>query len=199
MNALLKGLVEEPAGGDPGDHGASGDSPLSDPPKVQIQRLRYEHRAMAKLISANPTISQGQLAEIFGYSESWISTIICSDVFQSILSEEMEKSPFGAEWRATSKLQVEGILQRSLEILRHKLDKAPDQVPDQLALQTARMAAGALDMGAQKRVSVSETHIHLENLAGNLVGLLHREKGRVLEHNSEPASLPAGGHGAEVI
>ena len=149
---------------------------------------------MARLIAENPCISQGQLAEIFGYSESWISTIICSDVFQSILSEEMEKSPFGAEFRATAKLQVEGILARSLEILRHKLSKSPDLIPDQLAIQTARMAAGALDMGQQKRVSVQETHIHLENLAGNLVGLLHREKGRVLEHEA-PAGVPPGEHG----
>ncbi len=194
MNALLKGLAPEPAGVPPGGILAPGDSPLAPSPKPQIQKLRYEHRAMARLIAENPCVSQGELAAIFGYSESWISTIICSDVFQSILSEEMEKSPFGAEWRASAKTQVEGILLRSMEILRHKLSKEPDQIPDQLAIQAARMAAGALDMGAPKRVSVHETHVHLDNLAGNLVKLLHREKSRVLEH--EPTGLPAGEHGA---
>jgi hypothetical protein len=188
VNALLAGLVPGTAGAltGPEDPGAlTGDSVLAAPAKPTIGKLRYEHRAMARLLAANPLLDQGDLAEIFDYSPSWISTILCSDMFQSLLAEEMEKSEFGSEFRGNAKLQLAGLLERSMEVLRKKLDKAPEQIPDQLALQTARMAAGALDMGP-KRASIHETHIHLETLGENLVSLLRRKKEEAY-HEAPPA------------
>ncbi len=137
--------------------------------------MRYEHRAMAQLIAADPTISQNQLAEVFGYSASWISVIMSTGAFQQILAEEMEKSPIPAEARMERRLKVEGLLDRSVDILLEKLGKKPEDVPDQLALQTMKVAGGLLEMG-KKPAPAAEVHVHLEQLGENLVGLLRRRK-----------------------
>lgn len=54
--------------------------------EVKIQKVRYTHDAMIDIILANPSIKQRELAEMFGYTEAWVSTVICSDSFQARLS-----------------------------------------------------------------------------------------------------------------
>lgn len=49
----------------------------------EIQKVRYTHEAIAEFLIANPTASQGECADFFGYTESWMSTIIHSDAFQA--------------------------------------------------------------------------------------------------------------------
>ncbi len=200
MNPLLQALVDGPqpsgAAGYPIQSPAPvpNHSPLAVPAKPPIQKLRYEHRAMAKMIAAKPTISQNELAAIFEYSPSWISTIIASDAFQAILFEEMEKSDFPAAARVQAKLQIEGILSRSMEILRAKLDKPADQVPDQLAIQTFKSAATSLGMGVRDvKINVNETHNHLNELGENLVGLLRRRKAEAIDGEILPHPEPTNG------
>lgn len=171
---LLQALIEAPAGVPAAPGGIVGASPL-DRPAPPVQKLSYSHLAMAKVIAANPAISQNELAALFGYSASWISRIMCSDAFQAILAEEMKDMPFTAEMRTQTRLQVEALLQRSLEILAHKLDKTPDDIPDQLALQTAKVASSVLS-DRDPRPPATEVHVHLEKLGENLVGLLRRRK-----------------------
>lgn len=171
MNATLQALVE----GKP-----PGASPLAPPPnpKQAVQKLNYSHEAMVNLIIANPAISGNELAEIFGYSASWISTIITSDLFQAKL-EERRAEFVDPELRLSIKTQMNGLLHRSLEILQHKLSKKPDEVPDQLALQTAKIMGQNLGHGNEVKVSIEQTNTHLHELGDNLVGLLRRRKAEV--------------------
>jgi DNA-binding Lrp family transcriptional regulator len=185
MNPLLQALVAGP-------RAMPGDSPLASKP-APIQKLRYSHEAMIDLLLSEPWISQNELADRFGMSPSWISTIICSDLFQSALAKRRELL-VDPEVRASMKLQLEGVFARSMEVLRHKLDKRPDEIPDQLAVQVAKMAGQSLGYGTKEtRVSVQETHIHLEELGNNLVGLLRRRKqesvdGQVISSEAQPAA-----------
>jgi hypothetical protein len=65
------------------------------------------------------------------------------------------------------------------------MDKPADEVPDQLAVQVAKMAGTSLGFGVKEtKVSVSETHLHLTELGNNLVGLLRQRKAE--------AGVPAG-------
>lgn len=50
-------------------------------------KLKYTHEAMIDLILAEPTVSNKELAEIFEYSDAWISHIRSSDSFQSRIAE----------------------------------------------------------------------------------------------------------------
>jgi len=175
-------------------------SPLAPRPQP-IQKLRYSHEAMIDIIIGDPWISQNELADRFGMSASWISTIICSDIFQSRLAQRRDEL-VDPELRSNLKTQFEGLLSRSMEILRHKLDQHPDKVPDQLAVQVAKISGQSLGMGVREaRTSVQETHIHLEELGNNLVSLLRRRRsevvdGQVYEGQSE-TGLPPGSNGSQ--
>lgn len=54
--------------------------------KTQLQKVHFTHDAMIDAILANPTIRQRELADLFGFTESWISTVLCSDAFQARLA-----------------------------------------------------------------------------------------------------------------
>lgn len=172
MNPLLKSLVD----GTP-TLGLPSESANAPPARVQLTKLRYSHEAMLDILIAEPWISQNELAERFGMSASWISTIINSDLFQSRLAERREQI-VDPEVRSSIKTQFQGLLGRSMEVLRHKLDRPPDAISDQLALQTAKVAAQSLGMGVRetKIINHNEVHAHLEDLGANLVGLLRRRK-----------------------
>lgn len=153
-----------------------GASALAAPPRPAIQKLRYTHEAMVEQIIANPWISQNELGELFGFSASWVSTVIASDLFQSKLAERRDQL-IDPELRASIKTQFSGLLARSMEILRAKLDRPPAEVPDQLALQTAKIMSQNLGHGVEtKPQTVVEVHNHLEALGENLVGLLRRRR-----------------------
>jgi len=181
VNPLLARLVA----GTPSSETA-GPSPLAPAAKPPIQKLRYTHEALLDILIVEPWISQNELAARFGMSASWISTIICSDLFQSRLAARREQL-VDPEVRFSIKTQMEGLLARSMEVLRHKLNADPDQVPDRLAVQVATMAGKNLGMQAPPSVSVQETHVHLEELGQNLVGLLRRRRSETydVETNSE--------------
>jgi len=142
-----------------------------------VVKIRYTHDAMIDQILANPCISQNQLAIHFGYTAGWVSQIISSDAFQSRLAER-SKEIVDPILQVSVKAQFEGLISRSLEILRHKLDKPPDQIPDNLALRSADLAAKALGYGA--RVEQTNVQInmgdHLDKLGENLTRLLERKK-----------------------
>lgn len=171
MNPLLQALVDgKPAEALPAE------SPLAPRPQP-IQKLRYNHQAMVDLLVTDPTLSQNELADIFDRSPSWISTIICSDLFQDMLAKRRTEI-LGPEMLQSFKNQHEGLLNRSMAVLRAKLNKKPEEIPDQLALQVMKVAGQNLGLANQgeTRVSIQETHVHLEELGSNLVGLLRRRR-----------------------
>src|SRR2546421_725388 len=67
------------------------DELMTQPPVAEagplVRGLRYTHEAMVDMLIAEPWISQNELAARFGFSPSWISTVICSDAFQAKLAE----------------------------------------------------------------------------------------------------------------
>lgn len=171
MNPLLQSLVD----GVPAPN--AGASPNTPPGKSQpVAKLHYTHEAMVDQILMNPAISNEELALMFGYTPSWISTVVVSDIFQAKLAARREEI-IDPEIRSSVRTQFKGLLERSMEILRKKLDVPADKVPDQLAVQVAKMASTSLGFGVKEtRVSVTETHVHLTELGNNLVGLLRQRK-----------------------
>ena len=192
MNPLLQALVN----GEPAPNSAA--SPNSAPRSGQpIQKLHYTHEAMIDAIIANPAIYNEELALMFGYTASWISTVVVSDIFQAKLAARRELL-VDPELRTSVRTQFKGLLERSMEILRHKMDRPAGEVPDQLAVQVAKLAGQSLGFGVKEtKVSVTETHLHLTELGNNLVGLLRQRKaeagvpaGRIIDvqvHGSDPS------------
>lgn len=158
--------------------------------KPPIAKLNYSHDGMINLIIANRGISQNALAKHFGYSASWVSQVMSSDAFQARLLErasELEDPTL----RATIEDNLKGMVSRSLEILKEKLDQPAASIPDNLALRTLELSTRALGFGAREaavQVNVN-MEAHLEKLGENLVGLLSRKKAAAVVIDNESGSI----------
>jgi hypothetical protein len=151
-----------------------------------IQKIRYTHDAMIDQIIANPTISQDQLAIVFGYTASWVSIIINSDTFQARLAERRKELVDPAVLTAVE-TQFKGLVSRSLAVLMEKLDKPAEAIPDQLALRAFEISSRAAGYGAKPDVTIvnrNEVTLSLEAHGDQLVNLLRRKKAEVLGHQT---------------
>lgn len=155
---------------------------------------------MIDAILANPAISQGDLARYFGYSESWVSTILASDAFKAALHARA-KEVVDPILLQTIETQFEALALRSLEILREKLNRPASAIPDQLALRTLELSSRARGYGLDRPAAVppQEMHVHLELLGENLDKLIQRKRApiegdfRAIDHDdSPPAAQPNG-------
>ena len=143
-----------------------------------VAKVRYTHDAMIDMIIADPCVTQNELAARFGYTAGWVSQIIASDAFQARLAERNGEL-VDPTIRATVEERFKGIVMRSLEILREKLDRPTHQIPDNLALRSIELSSRALGYGArdsQPAASQVSVEVHLENLGDNLTRLLQRKK-----------------------
>lgn len=100
-----------------------------------VERLKYSHDAMADLITAEPTVTNKELAEIFGYSEGWVGQVVRSDSFQARLAERRERL-------------VDPVIRRSVEDrLRHVTAKALDVLEARLDSPDASAATALEALG----------------------------------------------------
>lgn len=157
-------------------------------------KLRYSHQAMIDLIIANPGISQNEIAAQFGYSAPWVSQIILSDAFQAQLAARREEL-VDPTLVATIKQQFEGLVARSLEIMRRKLAREPENVPDQLVVQALKVSATALGYGARNveaQAPPVNVEVHLHSLGANLEKLLAQKRGQTIDvAPSAPQETPS--------
>ena len=164
----------------------------------QAPRLRYSHDALIDLVIAHPEATQNWLAGQFGYTPSWVSTIMTSDSWLARLADR-RKELIDPALVATIEHKFKAASDRALNVVLEKLSRPTDEIPDQLALQALQIASRAAGFGArevQPPVSPVSVHVHLESMKENLVGLLRRERG-VIEHS--PPSDPAVSLSSETI
>jgi hypothetical protein len=143
-------------------------------------KLNYSHKAMIDLILASPGISQNALAAHFGYSASWVSTVMSSDAFQMAFAERANEI-IDPSLRLTVEERFKGMVARSMEILMEKLSLPAHQVPDQLALRAFELSSRAAGYGAKAEPVAVQVNVanHLEILGDNLTKLLQRKKAEV--------------------
>ena len=148
--------------------------------------LNYSHDAMIDAIIQSPGITQNELAQMFGYSVSWICQVINSDAFQSKLASRAHeiRDPVLV---ASMEDQFKGILSRGLELTRERL--AAEQVSDNFLLRSMDLSTRALGYGAKKDDSGRGTNVEekLADLSNNLVGLLRKERRSALTVDMDPS------------
>ncbi len=145
-DAILDGLADAAAG----DAGFAPPVPEpTDRRTTKPPRIRYTHEAMVDAVVANPSISQNDLAEIFGYTPTWISIVMNSDAFQAKLHERREEL-VDPTLRATLNEKMKALVDQSLNVLMNKVCRDPDEVSADLAVKTLGLASKALGMGAQQ-------------------------------------------------
>ena len=147
-------------------------------PRQAIKKVNYSHDGMINLILTHRGISQNEIGAHFGYSASWVSQIMSSDAFQARLAEraaEIEDPTL----RATAEENLKGVLHRSLELLKEKLNQPAAAIPDNLVLRSVELATRALGYGAKADPNPGvqiNGDVYLDHLGGRIVGLLAKVK-----------------------
>lgn len=121
-----------------------------------IARVKYTHDALIDAMIANPAAKQGQLAKLFGYTESWISRIVNSDAFQARLAAR-KADIVDPVLTMTIDEKLKGLASQSLDILAEKLEltRSPD-----LAYKAAELSLKAAGYGArQQNVAVQQNFV----------------------------------------
>ncbi len=148
--------------------------PPAPPPAVLRRGTNYSHDAMIDAIISNPTISQGELASMFGYTAGWISQVINSDAFKAKMAQRINdlRDPIVL---ASMEDQFRGILARGLELTRKKLEN--EAVSDNFVLRSMELSSRALGYGAKKEEGRrTDVEDKLVDLSANLVNLLRNRK-----------------------
>lgn len=105
-----------------------------------IANVRYTHEAIIDEIIADPSISQGELAARFGFSQSWMSIIINSDSFKQRLAER--KAEFvDPKLKASVEDRLDAIARRSLDKLLDRLD-GPHNLKTAELVSIAKLGVG---------------------------------------------------------
>lgn len=123
----------------------------------EIAHLSHTHTDIARFLLQNPAMPLSAVAQYFGYTQSWLSTIIHSGAFQAHLAELQS----GADERTIADVpaRLRGLASVALDKLGQQLDFAEgsgpaSRVDRSFVQETAEMALKALGFG---RNSVGES------------------------------------------
>lgn len=98
-----------------------------------IYKVSHIHECIINEMIADPTKSIAELAEIFGYSKSWMSRLTNSDSFQARLAERRQEV-MDPSIRARLKDKLETVTMVALDSIQRKLE-SPEASAD-LALSS---------------------------------------------------------------
>lgn len=114
-------------------------------------RIRYNHDAMIDIILAEPEISQKELAQRFGYTQTWISRVFCSEGFAHRLAERKTEL-VDPTIVASIEDRLKGLAMQATDVLADKL--ALPGAPSDLALKALEISTKALGFGARNASAV---------------------------------------------
>lgn len=131
---------------------------------AEIQRVRYTHEAIAEFLVTNPTVSQGEIAKVFGYSESWLSQVINSDAFQAYYRKLADER--GALATHTVAAKIAGFASLALDKAMEKLETGSSErfITDstEQALRALGYLGGNGGPPAQAQGPQQHMHIHVD-------------------------------------
>ena len=139
--------------------------------KNAVAKMRYTHTDIIDFIIANPSVSQGELAIRYGYTQSWISLVMSSDAFKSALAARRAEVTDPVLLASVNE-RFEAMTKRSLERLMEKLD-AP-VVSDNIVLRAVELGAKAMGVGGNAPTQQVPAADHLAQLANRLIDLQSR-------------------------
>lgn len=158
--------------------------------KYELKKLSVNHNAIADWLIANPGRGQQALcASEFGITQSWLSTLINQDAFQSLLKNK--QSNIFDEVIVPLKDKIAGVAHRSVEKLGEILDNTND---GRLVKDISDSMIKALGYGQEQKpgVTINNTTLTINQIA--LQEARHRQSqhyGKTLEDPSKPESQPS--------
>lgn len=179
------------------------------PQRITGRTLAYDE--LITMLLANPFRTQREIAAETGYTESWLSRIISSDLFQTKLAErlndtvEPERRSAVAARFGEIRDRARASLSRTLALIEERLDRPAAELDPKEVLEDGKFLAqiagyGAKDTG-QPPVQVN-MNVHLQELSTNMVSLFRAARAGAPEPSSargntctpiehQPSSAPA--------
>lgn len=119
---------------------------LKDPVSMAATCLvaRYSHEAMIQLMIDHPEWSHAQLSHFFGRPPSWMSTVLASEQFQSVLDTRRHEVA-DPSLTATMEERFRALALRATTVLQEKLNSPG--VNDLVVLKAAEIGVKALGLG----------------------------------------------------
>lgn len=111
----------------------------------RLKKTSWSHEAMIDRMLEDPTLTQRQLAVEFQVSESWLSTIVGSDVFQAALAKRRDDLMDPA-LVASLEERFKGAINLSLNVIMEKLEISRNT---DLAIKTLDISSKAVGFGAR--------------------------------------------------
>lgn len=144
--------------------------------RPQVEKVRYTHDAMIDLLIQNPGISQGSLANYFGYSQSWVCSIMASDAFQVQLAQRRHELIDPAIALSIEE-RFNALATASVEKLIEHINRPAVEVDPEILIKAATLGAKALGIGgnAPPKTVIINSDDRLEALSSRLTGLLRRQ------------------------
>lgn len=93
---------------------------------VQLKKVNWWHESIIEWMITNPESSLGECSRFFDVSQSWLSTIINSDVFRERLSQQRELH--FANTSRTVQEKVSGLADLSIEVLEERIEKERETI-----------------------------------------------------------------------
>ena len=114
---------------------------------IPVQKVRYTHDAVIDCVIANPAVSQREMAQVFGYTESWLSTVMNSDAFLERLAQR-KREMVDPGILASVDEKFRNLADRSLKVLLAKLEN-PNvaSISDKTVISALSVSAKALSIG----------------------------------------------------
>lgn len=120
-----------------------------------LKKVRYSHDAMIDQIISNPSVSEIELGEMFGYSKQWVSRLMCSDAFQARLALRREEI-VDPKLTATLEERIRGVAFASLKVIQDNLEANPTIGN---ALKAAELTLKGMNYGARPQAAIHQTFV----------------------------------------
>ncbi|MFM6926976.1 MAG: hypothetical protein ACKOX6_00840 [Bdellovibrio sp.] len=130
-------------------------------PRPQLMNVSHVHDAIMNWMIANPQRSLRECAQAFGYTQSWLSTMIHSNLFQARLKEKQEAHFSGLSATLNEKLTVGADI--GVTKLIEKLETSEDP---KFIKETTTMMLDKLGFGAATRVAGAQ-QVNAGNVQNN--------------------------------
>lgn len=154
--------------------------PSHAPTMGTLQKVSYTHTDMIDYIIAHPGCNNNQLAIRYGYSPSWISSVMASDAWKAAMAARREELVDPVLLMSLNE-RFEGMTRRSLERLQEKLD-APN-VSDQVVLKAVELGAKAMGIGGNAAAAPqAPAGDHLAQLAERMLALQSKVRQGALQY-----------------
>lgn len=156
---------------------------------TDIKKISHRHEGVLNWLVSNPHKSQGDCAEALGYTETWLSILIHTDMFQARLLERCEE--VGVVCTHTIKNKLIGIAALSLDRTRERLERLGKEEPtERFLLDTTKNVLAAIGYAPANGGVKEQKHLHLHiPVSGEQIAAAREEAAkRVVELEAEVVS-----------